>query len=66
MALVAVRAVVYIATHALVMLVRRRLCVANRARKHRVVARIGVAIATDFCIAMVLGEPCVIKRRARP
>ena len=66
MALVAVRAVVYIATHALVMLVRRRLGVANRTRKHRVVARIRVAIATDSCIAMVLREPRVIKRCARP
>lgn len=48
------------------MLVGRRLSVANRTRKHRVVARIRMAIAAHFGVPVVLREPCVIERCPRP
>ena len=66
MTLVAVRAVVHVVTHTLMMLVRRCLRVTHGARKHGIVARIGMAIAAHLGAPMCLREPRVIERGTRP
>ena len=66
MALIAVRAVVDIAMHTLVMLVCLLFRVTDRAGKHRVVRWIRVAVAARLCISVVHGEPGVVEFGVQP
>lgn len=67
MALVAIHAVVYIASHALVILVGLRLQVAVSAGEDRIIVRVGVtSTANAVGAAVVGGEPSVIERSVGP
>ena len=67
MTLVAVHAVVHIAADALVIGIRLRLRMAIRALEDAVIVRVRMAGGTHAaCVAMIGGEPCVIKCRSRP
>lgn len=67
MALIAVLTVVDIAADTLVFLVGLRLQVATRAREHRIVVRVRVAIAANAVgVAVVHREPGVIELRVGP
>jgi len=66
MALIAVLAVVDIATHALMLLVGLRFPVANRARKYRVIRWIRVAVAARACAPVLHGEPGVVEHSSQP
>jgi len=65
-ALIAVRAVIDIARHTLVLLVGLRLAVTNRAGKHRVVRWIRVAVAARSCPSVLHGEPGVVEHSSLP
>ena len=65
-ALIAVRAVIDIARHTLVLLVGLRLAVTNRAGKHRVVRWIRVAVAARTCPSVLNGEPGVVEHSSLP
>ncbi len=67
MTLVAIHAVVNVAVNTLMLLIGVRLCVAIRALKHRVVARIGVTRCTDTRrTAMVDVKPRMVEDRTCP
>lgn len=66
MALIAVRAVIDIATYTLVLLVGLRLSVTDRAREHSVVRGIRVAVAARLGVAVVHREPCVVEFCVHP
>ena len=66
MALIAVRAVIDITRHTLVLLVGLRLSVTNRAGEDRVVRWIRVAVAARTRSSMLHGEPGVVKYGALP
>lgn len=65
-ALIAVRAVIDIARHTLVLLVGLRLAVTNSAGKHRVVRWIRVAVAARTCPSVFHGEPGVVEHSSLP
>ena len=66
MTLITVRAVVNVVADALMLLVCRRLSMTHGARKHRIVARIRMAIAADLGSSVCLREPRVIECCTRP
>src|SRR5690242_1589551 len=66
MALIAVRAVVDIAVHTLMVLIGLSLGMTNRAREDRIVRRVGVAVVASFGAAMIHGEPGVVEGGVRP
>jgi len=66
MALIAILTVVNIVLHALMLLVGLRLGVTDRAREHRVIRRVGVAVAAGLGPDVVHGEQGVVERGIRP
>lgn len=66
MALIAVRAVINVTRHTLVLLVGLRLPVTNRAGEDRVVRWIRVAVAASTCPSVLHGKPGVVKYGALP
>ncbi len=67
MTAVAIRTVVNVPRHAVVVGIRLRFLVAVRARKHQIVARIRMAArAHTVGVAVIHGEPRVIERGSQP
>jgi hypothetical protein len=67
MALIAIHAVIYVATHAAMLAIGIRLGVAVGALEHGVVRGIRVAGCTDTVrIAMIHWEPCVVEGSSQP
>ena len=66
MALIAVRAVINVTRHTLMLLVGLRFPVTNRAGKHCVVRWIRVAVAARTCPSVLHGEPGVVEHSSLP
>ncbi len=66
MALIAVRAVIHVTASSGMPGIRLCLCMASGARKHRIIGRIGVAIAARFRASVTCLPPCMVERRSCP